>query len=427
MNQTKRVGGVILWLALFLGLGILYVTLSPTISSRQENKQPGRPVAQITSTLTIYPPPIVPTVLTPPDLPTLPLYTPTPTPTLTPTSSPPGPHPEGILYESGGELFWQEIQNAQVIGTPEHLFPYREPETTFAKLSLAPDGMQVVYRTDEWIPDAEVGYSFYRFLPPYGQASQISMDNIAEHKVFGWHPNNQELVFGTYEGVVGLINVQTSQTTLFADVNSWGNFYAPPIEGAAISPNGQDLIVSFVVTETHQVWLNKSSGIQGPQKLFESRNGFYSFSWSPNGQLIAFLGQGIEIVSPSDLKREVVNPNRVGDWPFDPRWSPDGRYLAFVVWDQAVPDTDLPLLQDHKIHIYDSQSKTEWQLVPDMLAGEVEPTWSPDSNWLVFLSNRSGAAEVWVSNLQGTQLSQISADNTAKRWAPVWLPATGGE
>ncbi|HXG09158.1 MAG TPA: S41 family peptidase [Gemmataceae bacterium] len=54
-------------------------------------------------------------------------------------------------------------------------------------------------------------------------------------------------------------------------------------------------------------------------------------------------------------------------------------------------------------------------------ARDTQPRWSPDGKWIAFISDRSGREEVWVCDEQGGQLRQISDSDTQKGQF-VWSP-----
>ncbi len=54
-------------------------------------------------------------------------------------------------------------------------------------------------------------------------------------------------------------------------------------------------------------------------------------------------------------------------------------------------------------------------------AADVEPRLSPDTNWIVFSSKRSGNYDLWVINVNGSGLRQLTND-PASDSAPAWSP-----
>ena len=65
----------------------------------------------------------------------------------------------------------------------------------------------------------------------------------------------------------------------------------------------------------------------------------------------------------------------------DPRWSPDGRRLAFV--------------RDGAIAVVDADG-ARLVTLGHHPAGESAPRWSPDGRRLAFISRRRGWAQVWI-------------------------------
>lgn len=57
------------------------------------------------------------------------------------------------------------------------------------------------------------------------------------------------------------------------------------------------------------------------------------------------------------------------------------------------------------------------------IAFDSQPAWSPDGAWLAFLSDRSGAENLWVMRTDGSQARQISANDGPNEFiSPEWAP-----
>ncbi len=92
-------------------------------------------------------------------------------------------------------------------------------------------------------------------------------------------------------------------------------------------------------------------------------------------------------------------------------WSPDGEVLAYYVRKTAA-DRDILLWsrKDREVHPF---STTE--------ANERAPMFSPDGNWIAYMSDRSGQDEIWVRPYpprDGVEY-QVSTDGGTE---PVWWP-----
>jgi Tol biopolymer transport system component len=58
----------------------------------------------------------------------------------------------------------------------------------------------------------------------------------------------------------------------------------------------------------------------------------------------------------------------------------------------------------------------------DDVAQDIVPRWSPDGQWIAFLSDRSGKYEIWKVRPDGTGLTQMTNEPDREVIAPVWSP-----
>ena len=110
---------------------------------------------------------------------------------------------------------------------------------------------------------------------------------------------------------------------------------------------------------------------------------------------------------------ELVPVRRVGD----PQLSPDGRWVAFTI-----TDTDKAAnRRTTQIYLVPARGGSLRQLTSDK-ASSSQPRWSPDGKQLAFISARDGAPQIWVMDPmaagQATKVTNVAlgADN------PVWSP-----
>ena len=94
----------------------------------------------------------------------------------------------------------------------------------------------------------------------------------------------------------------------------------------------------------------------------------------------------------------------------NPRWSRDGRKIAFVV----TSDTEMD------IYVMDWQG-TNIKRLTTALGEDSSPTWSPDSRKIAFVSTRDGNAEIYVMNVDGTGQRNLTR-NPAQDNSPTWSP-----
>jgi Tol biopolymer transport system component len=62
------------------------------------------------------------------------------------------------------------------------------------------------------------------------------------------------------------------------------------------------------------------------------------------------------------------------------------------------------------------------QRLTDDVAQDIVPRWSPDGQWIAFLSDRSGKYEIWKVRPDGSGLAQMTHEPDREVIAPVWSP-----
>src|SRR5512132_116274 len=121
-------------------------------------------------------------------------------------------------------------------------------------------------------------------------------------------------------------------------------------------------------------------------------------------------GQGKRPLSSDDLYnlKEVRDPQR----------SPDGKWVAYSVT-RAIKDTDK---NDTDVWMvsWDGQQQIQVTSTPE---SESSPRWSPDGKYLAFLSSRQGSkgAQIWLLNRAGgeaVKLSDIKGGVSSYAWSP---------
>ncbi|MDL1902011.1 S9 family peptidase [Anaerolineae bacterium CFX9] len=147
---------------------------------------------------------------------------------------------------------------------------------------------------------------------------------------------------------------------------------------------------------------------------------------SLDGRWLAFVHSvdGDDGISVVDLHQRSF-PQRLvrgSDFVMQPCWSPDGSQLAFVAWNQpnmAFDGTELRLLTlqvtDEGLRVTDRQT-----IAGDEDTSIFQPAFSPDGRYLAYVSDRGGWWQLYVYDLSTGEHRQLTSDQ-AEYGIPAWL------
>jgi dipeptidyl aminopeptidase/acylaminoacyl peptidase len=145
------------------------------------------------------------------------------------------------------------------------------------------------------------------------------------------------------------------------------------------------------------------------------------------GLLAAVLLAGAARAEPAEKPRAwtpalMMRVKRIGPV----RVSPDGKQVAFTVR-RAVLEGDKSEYLTH-IHLADADGGRRVQLTRGEKSCD-EPRWSPDGRWIAFLSARSGKRNLWLIRPRGGEaqpLIDLESNVQSFKWSPdgKWLAFT---
>lgn len=145
-------------------------------------------------------------------------------------------------------------------------------------------------------------------------------------------------------------------------------------------------------------------------------------AWSPDGEWIAFLNESgtrgdIYLVRPdgTDLRRLTDSNDISRDGNLV--WSPDSKQLAY----SAYRDGDV------EIYVMDVEDAIQGVAVSRQLTDSLPPiqnlvtSWSPDGSRLAFSSDRDGNTEIYLMDLDGSNVVRLTNNQTSDT-QPAWSP-----
>lgn len=184
-------------------------------------------------------------------------------------------------------------------------------------------------------------------------------------------------------------------------------------------------------------------------ELPPERWGVWDPRWSPDGTRIAFtLIRDQQATPGAEIEREyhIAWVGADGGEPqlysasgdeHEPRWSPDGRWLAYIAFDERVPGADIystaeptppaaaptTLIREADLWVVSADGATKYRLTAFDTGSVRAPSWSPDGLLIGFTYSPSpGNDQFWmIANQPGAISTQLS-----QQWSLIldttWLP-----
>src|SRR4051794_25909044 len=149
-------------------------------------------------------------------------------------------------------------------------------------------------------------------------------------------------------------------------------------------------------------------------------------SWFPDGKQLLYRRTGGPTTTGSDLyAMNADGSNRrplvvMPDEQWDPILSPDAETLVFVDTNYRVDGREVGRSID-EMDMASGAIRTLYDS-PDPAVWDSGPAWSPDGRMIAFESNLDGDMDVYTINADGTNVRQLTHNDTLHDEGPAWSP-----
>jgi TolB protein len=241
---------------------------------------------------------------------------------------------------------------------------------------------------------------------------------------------NGQITFGKFNPAIGDTQVfvsnpdgshQVQLTTFPSEISDW-------------SPDGSTIVFDFFDGQTVQIGTIKPDGT-GLIQLTSAENVFHGEpAWSPDGTRIAIesdagnfaAGEGIYVIDASTgnfLSRITANPFGFPD--ANPRWSPDGEWIAFTRFKQFAPSRNFHAFEGVAAVFLVRTDGTDLHQLTNWGLNAALPDWSPDGTKIAFFSHAASPASsnIYTIHPDGSGL-RVLVNSGARsgvghpRWSP---------
>jgi Tol biopolymer transport system component/DNA-binding winged helix-turn-helix (wHTH) protein/tRNA A-37 threonylcarbamoyl transferase component Bud32 len=323
--------------------------------------------------------------------------------------------------------------------------------------TFSPDGKQIAF---VWRGDSSVGGDLYVRTIANDKPRRLT-SNPAFRLAAAWSPDGENIaisrVVGENDAGVYLISVTGGPERRLSATSSekWGG------NNISWSPDGKQLAFTDHAAQssvgTEQLFLLSLDTLE--RKLVPTDCKFASTpSFSPRGDTLAWVcvdtwsSVSLHLTRTSDGHTESVLRGISGISGI--AWSENGDRIVFSspwygdLWEislsrpgyaEKLPfghdasDIAVSRVGHHLVYVQGGETKNIWRL--DLLASppnarqlisssrnQIAPNFSPDGTRIAFVSNRSGASEIWVCNADGSGQSQVTSLGVDETGMPRWSP-----
>ncbi len=321
-----------------------------------------------------------------------------------------------IYYEYKGNLYALDVNSGQAT----QLTDLGTSKVNSDSISISPDEQQIAY-----ISTVGDGRSSVWVAPLRGGIPRQIANDAGHNRNTIWHPDSKTVLYssnvdGVYQIFAANIDGRKPAQLTFGDLNSFA---------LDVSADGARVLYGSTKEESDVWGVNVAGGGE-----FALTSDLGCELWpdvSPDGKTIAYqavrnLSQGDKISNCSILTRQTNSdePVRLADDGALPKWSPDGKQIAFMrlvgraqsLWTVNIADGKNRQLATGGV------PSIEYTFLPYLRVQASSFSWSPDSRSIVYCSEKSGQQNLWVIAANGSGDTQITSNNDPNLFVscPLW-------
>jgi Tol biopolymer transport system component len=334
------------------------------------------------------------------------------------------PQLQGAALGYQGQRVGSEEERITSVSIPDNSYPYGGPG--LAGLYPSSNGRWMVVDVTHWAP---------QLIDLESDSSDTTVSDVVGDNwhFITWHPDGQQMLVSSEEGFQ-LVNLAARESTAveFSNLDPEGS----TVKMAKYSPDGTqlaDITVYAPVYGGRDTWLLEV-GLQDdgvnrvPIAQIENSGSirYQSMQWSPDGNRLIFITniQG-DTLSGDQLWMLDITTNELdklsdltesGCYTTPAVWLPNGELIAAI---KVSCDVDGHI--DSNIFLIESSTGESRQITQFEYQQISNLNLSPEGSLLAFNISMGDYGEIWVTNLDGSQMYPI-AGPTMGNTPFVWLP-----